>query len=66
MRTVPLELSNAQLIRNSQYLRSVEIGMFRVRLEGEGELMSSPDDIADASVSDYAGMRAASPDFIHQ
>jgi hypothetical protein len=66
MRTVLLELSNAQLIRNSQYLRSVEIGMFRVRLEGEGELMSSPDDIADASVSDYAGMRAARPDFIHQ
>jgi hypothetical protein len=40
--------------------------MFRVRLEGESQFVPPPDDIADASVSDYADMRAAGTDFVHQ
>lgn len=42
VRTVPFELLNAQLVRNSPYLWPVEEGMFRIGLEGEGQFASAP------------------------
>lgn len=40
--------------------------MFRIGLEGEGQFVSAPNDIAYAAVPDHARVRASRPDFVHQ
>ncbi|MER9826000.1 hypothetical protein NKJ50_29595 [Mesorhizobium sp. M0115] len=40
--------------------------MFRIGLEGEGQFVSAPNDIAYAAVPDHPRVRASRPDFVHQ